>query len=119
MTGIQVLNLFGYLPNMLELSANICTQGCTYCYAKYWKHEILPIDKVINSILSYETKKEGLLPFLIRKRRFNNFITNIFKEVFMLYDLNKRTAIHGREKKSLPKPKRKGSGRIRGLPNRF
>ena len=37
----------------------------------------------------------------------------------MLYDLNKKTAIYGREKKSLPQPKRRGSGRVRGLPNRF
>lgn len=66
--GLQVLHLFGYLPNMLELSMNVCTQGCDYCYAKFWKHENLSIDKVINQILSLETKKEGLLPFLIRQR---------------------------------------------------
>ncbi len=66
--GLQVLHLFGYLPNMLELSMNVCTQGCDYCYAKFWKHENLSIDKVINQILSLETKKEGLLPFLIRHR---------------------------------------------------
>lgn len=66
--GIQVLNLFSYLPNMLELSMNICIQGCDYCYAKFWKHETIPIEKIINQILSLETKKEGLLPFLIRKR---------------------------------------------------
>lgn len=66
--GIQALNLFGYLPNMLELSMNVCTQGCDYCYAKFWKHENISIDKVINQILSLETKKEGLLPFLIRQR---------------------------------------------------
>lgn len=47
---------------------NVCTQGCDYCYAKFWKHENLSIDKVINQILSLETKKEGLLPFLIRQR---------------------------------------------------
>lgn len=66
--GIQTLQLFGYLPNMLELSMNVCTQGCEYCYAKFWKHENISIDKVINQILSLETKPEGLLPFLIRQR---------------------------------------------------
>lgn len=66
--GIQALHLFGYLPNMLELSMNVCTQGCDYCYAKFWKHENIAIDKIINQILSLETKKEGLLPFLIRQR---------------------------------------------------
>lgn len=66
--GLQVLNLFGILPNMLELSMNPCTQGCSYCYAKLWKHESLTINQVINQILTLETKKEGLLPFLIRKR---------------------------------------------------
>lgn len=36
-----------------------------------------------------------------------------------MLDLNKRTAIHGSAKKPLPKPKRKGSGRVKGMPNRF
>lgn len=65
---IQVVHLFGFLPNMLELSMNPCFQGCTYCYAKTWKREDYPIEKVINDILRKEAKAEGLLPFLIRKR---------------------------------------------------
>lgn len=65
---IQALHLFGYLPNMLEISMNPCVQGCEYCYAKTWKRENIPIEKVVNDILRQEEKKEGLLPFLIRKR---------------------------------------------------
>jgi DNA repair photolyase len=65
---VQVLHLFGYLPNMLELSMTTCTQGCDYCYAKTWKRETIPLEKVVNNILYLETKREGLLPFLIRKR---------------------------------------------------
>jgi len=65
---LQVLHLFGFLPNMLEWSGNPCFQGCEYCYAKMWKRENEPIEKFINFVLKQETKKEGLLPFLIRKR---------------------------------------------------
>ncbi|MDR2490261.1 MAG: radical SAM protein [Spirochaetaceae bacterium] len=64
----QALHLFGYLPNMLEWSVNPCFQGCDYCYAKMWKRENEPIEKFINFVLRQENKKEGLLPFLIRKR---------------------------------------------------
>jgi DNA repair photolyase len=53
---------------MLEWSGNPCIQGCEYCYAKMWKRENEPIEKFINSILRLESKKDGLLPFLIRKR---------------------------------------------------
>ena len=65
---LQALHFFGTLPNMLEWSGNPCFQGCEYCYAKMWKRENEPIEKFINFILKQETKKEGLLPFLIRKR---------------------------------------------------
>lgn len=65
---IQVLQLFGYLPNMLELSCNICTQRCEYCYAKTWKKCQEPIDKVMNDIIRKGQKKEGLLAFLIQNR---------------------------------------------------
>jgi DNA repair photolyase len=65
---LQVLHLFGFLPNMLEWSGNPCVQGCEYCYAKMWKRENEPIEKFINFVLRQENKKEGLLPFLIRKR---------------------------------------------------
>ena len=65
---LQVLHLFGFLPNMLEWSGNPCHQGCEYCYAKMWRRENEPIEKFINFVLKQETKKEGLLPFLIRKR---------------------------------------------------
>jgi len=65
---LQVLHLFGFLPNMLEWSGNPCYQGCEYCYAKMWKRENEPIEKFINFVLRQEAKKEGLLPFLIRKR---------------------------------------------------
>ncbi len=53
---------------MLELSMNPCSQGCSYCYAKTWKREDYPIERVINDILRKEANPEGLLPFLIRKR---------------------------------------------------
>lgn len=66
--SVRVLNMFAQFPVMLELSMNVCTQGCDYCYAKYWKHENVSIDKIINQILSLETKKEGVVPFLIRNR---------------------------------------------------
>lgn len=59
---IQSVKLFGILPNMLELSCNICTQGCTYCYAKNWKKEQYSVDRIINDILRKEAKTEGLLP---------------------------------------------------------
>jgi DNA repair photolyase len=39
---LQVVKLFGRMPNMLELSMNPCTQGCYYCYAKIWKREDIP-----------------------------------------------------------------------------
>jgi DNA repair photolyase len=65
---LQALHLFGFLPNMLEWSGNPCVQGCEYCYAKMWKRENEPIEKFINFVLRQENKKEGLLPFLIRKR---------------------------------------------------
>lgn len=65
---IQVVKLFGYLPNMLELTCNTCSQGCTYCYAKNWKKENHSVDRIVNDILRKEAKKEGLLPWLIRKR---------------------------------------------------
>ncbi len=65
---IQCLNMFGRSAHLLELSCNICTQGCEYCYAKTWKHVDEPIEKVVNNILYLERKQEGLLPFLIRKR---------------------------------------------------
>jgi DNA repair photolyase len=65
---IQVLHLFGYLPNMLELSMTECSQGCDYCYAKMWKRESVPIEKIVNNILHHEAKQEGLLPFLLQKR---------------------------------------------------
>jgi DNA repair photolyase len=53
---------------MLEWSGNPCHQGCEYCYAKMWRRENEPIEKFINFVLKQETKKDGLLPFLIRKR---------------------------------------------------
>ncbi|GMO30759.1 MAG: hypothetical protein Pg6A_20190 [Termitinemataceae bacterium] len=53
---------------MLEWSGNPCVQGCEYCYAKMWRRENEPIEKFINFVLRQENKKEGLLPFLIRKR---------------------------------------------------
>lgn len=65
---IQVLRLFGNLPMMLELSMNYCTQGCEYCYAKTWRREEIPLEKVMNDILRQEVKKEGLLPWLIQRR---------------------------------------------------
>ncbi|GHV82126.1 hypothetical protein AGMMS49991_06840 [Spirochaetia bacterium] len=65
---IQVLHLFGFLPNMLEWSGNPCVQGCEYCYAKYWKRENEPIERVVNFILKKQDEKTGLLPFLLRKR---------------------------------------------------
>lgn len=65
---IQTLHLFGTLPNMLELTVNPCTQGCEYCYAKNWKKEFYPVDRVINDILRKEQKQEGLTPWLIRQR---------------------------------------------------
>jgi len=65
---LQVLHLFGFLPNMLEWSGNPCHQGCEYCYAKMWKRENEPIEKFINFVLKQETKRDGLLPFLIRNR---------------------------------------------------
>lgn len=64
----QILHLFGYLPNMLELSMNACNQECEYCYAKTKKRKDIPIGKVINDILKKEASPEGLIPFLIRKR---------------------------------------------------
>ena len=66
--GIQALHLWGQLPNWLELSSNICTQRCDYCYAKTWKKESVPLSNVINEILRLEQKDEGLVPFLLRKR---------------------------------------------------
>jgi DNA repair photolyase len=68
MSKLQVVHLFGFLPNMLEWTGNPCVQGCEYCYAKMWKREYEPIDKLINFILKKENEKIGLLPFLIRKR---------------------------------------------------
>lgn len=65
---IQCAQMFGYLPNMLELSTNICTQRCDYCYAKTWKHEQEPLDKVVNNMLHLLQAKDGLLPFLLRKK---------------------------------------------------
>jgi DNA repair photolyase len=65
---LQALHLFGFLPNMLEWSGNPCHQGCEYCYAKMWKRENEPIEKFINFVLKQENKKEGLLPFLVRRR---------------------------------------------------
>lgn len=65
---IQCAQMFGYLPNMLELSTNICTQRCDYCYAKTWKHEQEPLDKVINNMLHQMNARDGLLPFLLRKK---------------------------------------------------
>jgi len=65
---LQALHLFGFLPNLLEWSGNPCVQGCEYCYAKMWKRENEPIEKFINFVLKQENKREGLLPFLIRKR---------------------------------------------------
>lgn len=64
---IQALHLFGYLPNWLELSMNICTQRCDYCYAKTWKKNQEPLDKVVNDILRKKQQKEGLIPFLLQK----------------------------------------------------
>ena len=55
--AIQTLQLFGVLPNMLESTVNPCTQGCDYCYAKNWKKENQPIDKLINRILKLEEKE--------------------------------------------------------------
>ena len=66
---LQALQLFGFTPIMLEWSGNPCFQGCDYCYAKMWKRENEPIEKFVNFVLRQETKKEGLLPFLIRKRQ--------------------------------------------------
>ena len=53
---------------MLEWTGNPCVQGCTYCYAKMWKRENEPIEKLINFILKKEREKEGMIPFLLRKR---------------------------------------------------
>jgi DNA repair photolyase len=47
---------------------NICTQRCEYCYAKTWKKCEEPLDKVVNDILRKKQQKEGLIPFLLRKK---------------------------------------------------
>lgn len=65
---IQALHLFGYLPNWLELSMNICTQRCDYCYAKTWKKCEEPLEKVVNDILRKKQQKEGLIPFLLQNK---------------------------------------------------
>lgn len=65
---IQALHLFGELPHCLEISMNPCVQGCEYCYAKTWKKCDVPIDKVVNDILRKREQKEGLIPFLLRKK---------------------------------------------------
>jgi DNA repair photolyase len=66
---IQLLRLFGILPNMLELTVNPCTQGCSYCYAKQWKREFYKPEQVINNILHHEAKNDTLLSFLIKQRQ--------------------------------------------------
>lgn len=65
---LNLLNLDGQFPQHIELSPNPCTQGCEYCYAKIWKRKFFSADKILNEIIKYTDKKEGLLPFYLRKK---------------------------------------------------
>ena len=64
---VQLLQLLGAQPILLELSMNPCVQRCEYCYAKmtFCKNE--PIDKVANDILR-QAQKDNLLGVLLREK---------------------------------------------------